>query len=84
MRLGILLLIIGLAGHLLAANAEGGRTLHYQHHVFGFVLLSVVSAIVLAILGRLFWRGRHDVTVLIVGALQAIFGFVIFLIFSQH
>ena len=84
MRLGILLLIIGLAGHLLAADAEGGRPLYYQHHVFGFVLLTVVSAIIVAILGRFFWRGRHDVTVLIVGAMQAIFGFVIFLIFSQH
>ena len=82
MFLGVLLLAIGLAGHLLAANAEGGRALHYRHHVFGFVLLSVVSGILVAGLGRRFWRGRHDITLLIVGALQAVFGLLIYASFS--
>ena len=81
---GIALLAIGLAGHLLAANAEGGRTIHYQHHIFGFFLLTLVSAIVVGILSRFFWRGRHDVTLLIVGALQAIFGVLIFASFRNH
>ena len=79
-----LLLALGLAGHLLAANAEGGHAIHYQHHIFGFVLLSVASGILIAVLGRFFWRGRHDITLLIVGALQTVFGLLIYAIFSAH
>jgi hypothetical protein len=82
--IGITLLLIGLAGHLAAANVEGGRALHYQHHIFGFFLLAIVSLLVVGALSRFFWRGRHDVTVVIVGALQAIFGCVIYVIFSTR
>ena len=81
---GVLLLAIGLLGHLLAANAEGGRAIHYRHHIFGFVLLAVVSGILVAGLGRLFWKGRHNVTLLIVGALQAVFGLLIYAVFSNR
>ena len=77
-----MLLTIGLLGHLLAANAEGGRAIHYRHHILGFVLLSVVSGMVIAALGRFFWRGRPDVSLLIVGALQAIVGLLIYVMFS--
>ena len=80
---GVLLLGVGLAGHLLAANAEGGRALHYRHHIFGFVLLSVLSALVVAGLARLFWRGRHDLTLLIVGAIQTLLGLLIYLSFRD-
>ncbi len=80
--LGVVLLAIGLAGHLLAAHAEGGRALHYRPHIFGFFLLSVASGIVVAVLGRFFWRGRHDVTLLIVGALQTVLGLLIYATFS--
>ena len=81
---GIGLLAIGLLGHLLAANAEGGRAIHYRHHISGFVLLSLVSGILIGVLSRFFWRGRHDVTLLIIGALQTVFGLLIYAIFSAR
>src|SRR5687767_11729720 len=81
---GIGLLAIGLLGHLLAANAEGGRAIHYRHHVLGFFLLSLVSGILIGVLSRFFWRGRHDVTLLITGALQTVFGLLIYAIFSTR
>lgn len=83
MWIGAALLATGLLGHLLAANAEGGRGIHYRHHILGFVILSVVSAVLIAGLGRLFWRGRHDITLLIVGAMQTLFGFLIYAMFSS-
>jgi hypothetical protein len=81
--LGIVLLATGLLGHLLAANAEGGRAIHYRHHIFGFFLLTVMAAIVIGILGRFFWKGRHDITLLIVGAVQTILGVLIYIHFSH-
>ena len=82
MWLGIGLLATGLLGHLLAANAEGGRAIHYRHHIFGFLLLAIISAVVVGGIGRLFWRGRHDLSLVIVGALQAILGLIVLAIFS--
>ena len=83
LSVGVILLTAGLLGHLLAANAEGGRPIHYRHHVFGFVLLSVVSGVLIAALGRFFWRGRHDITLLIVGALQTIVGLLVYAMFTR-
>jgi hypothetical protein len=82
--LGVLLLAFGLFWHLLAADVEGGRTLHYQHHIFGWFLLTVITGIVISVLGRFFWRGRHDLTLLIVGALQTLFGFLVYLSFNNR
>ena len=76
-----ILLTIGLLGHLLAADAEGGRALHYRHHILGFVILLVASAVVVGVLGHFFWRGRRNVSILIVAAAQALFGLVIYAIF---
>lgn len=81
--LGVVLLLIGLVWHLLAADVEGGRALYYQHHIFGWFLLAVITGIVIAVLGRFFWRGRHDITLLIVGALQTIVGFLVYLSFRN-
>lgn len=81
--LAAILLAIGLLGHLLAAVVEGGHAIHYRHHIFGFVMLAVISGIVFAVLARFFWRGRHDVTLLIVGALQAFLGLLIYAMFSR-
>ncbi|MFL5484747.1 MAG: hypothetical protein ACJ793_03865 [Gemmatimonadaceae bacterium] len=77
--LGLVLLAAGLSGHLLAARAIGGYYIAYRDHIFGFVLLTVVTGIVTALLGWRFWKGRYDVTLLIVGLLQAILGGVIYL-----
>src|SRR5439155_7455776 len=77
--IGVLLLTAGLLGHLFAARAIGGSYVAYRDHIFGFVILSLVSGAVIAGLGWRFWRGRHDITVLILGMLQALLGLVIYL-----
>ena len=77
--IGLLLLAAGLLGHLLAARAIGGSYVAYRDHIFGFVILSLVSGAVIAGLGWRFWRGRHDIKVLILGMLQALLGLVIYL-----
>jgi len=77
--IGVLLLVAGLLGHLFAARAIGGSYVAYRDHISGFVLLTLVSGAVIAGLGWRFWRGRHDITVLILGVLQALLGFVIYL-----
>jgi hypothetical protein len=73
------LLALGLLGHLLAARAIGGSRMAYTHHVLGFLLILVVTGAVIAALGRWLWRGRPHVTWLVVGAVQALFGLVIYL-----
>jgi hypothetical protein len=78
MWLSVVLLAAGLSGHLLAAQAIGGYYVAYRDHIFGFVLLTVVAGAILVALGRRFWRGRHDVTVLILGTVQAILGLVVY------
>ncbi|GAC1458968.1 MAG: hypothetical protein PVSMB1_08890 [Gemmatimonadaceae bacterium] len=76
--LGVILLGAGLLGHLLAAQAIGGSTVAYTHHVLGFLGLSIVAGAIIGGLGWRFWKGRHDVTVLILGAVQALLGLVVY------
>lgn len=76
---GVVLLAAGLCGHLFAAQAIGGHYAAYRDHIFGFVLLTIVAGAIIATLGWRFWRGRYDITVLILGAAQAIIGFAIYL-----
>lgn len=75
--LGVALLAAGLAGHLLSAQAIGGHHIAYRDHIAGFVLLAVVSGPLIALLGRRFWRGRADITWLVIGAVQAILGLLV-------
>jgi hypothetical protein len=82
--LSLVLLAVGLLGHLLAARAEGGHALHFQHHILGFFLLTLISALVVGVLGRFLWKGRHDITLLVVGALQTVFGLLIYVVFSNQ
>jgi hypothetical protein len=77
--LGAILLVVGLLGHLLAAHAMGGSRLAYIHHVLGFMLIFLVSAAIVAGLGWRFWRGRADITILTVGAIQALLGITVYL-----
>jgi hypothetical protein len=77
--LGVVLLIVGLLGHVLAAQAIGGSQLAYQHHIAGFFLILVVTGVFIWGLGRLFWKGRRDITVLVIGTVQALFGIAIYL-----
>ena len=77
--LGALLLGAGLLGHLLAARAIGGHSVAYRDHVFGFFLILIVTGAVVAALGWKFWRGRRDVTLLLIGLVQALFGLFVYL-----
>ena len=77
--LGIVLLGAGLSGHLFAAHGIGGYYIAYRDHIFGFVFLTVVSALIVAGLGWRFWKGRHDITVLVVGVVQALLGFMVYI-----
>jgi hypothetical protein len=77
--LGAALLAGGLLGHLFAAQAIGGSFVAYRDHIAGFFILSLVSGAIIAGLGPRFWRGRHDITLLIPGALQALFGLLIYI-----
>ncbi len=72
--IGAVLLVIGFLGHFFAARAIGGTYIAYRDHIFGFVFLTLVSAAIVGGLGWRFWKGRRDITLLIVGILQAIIG----------
>ena len=76
--LGALLIVIGLLGHLFAARAIGGSYVAFRDHIFGFFLILLVSGALVAGLGWRFWKGRHDITLLIVGVVQALFGAVVY------
>jgi hypothetical protein len=83
--LGVILLGVGLLLHLLSARAIGGSYVAYRDHIFGFVVLTVVSGALIAGLGWRFWKGRHDITLLILGALQTAIGIVVYMNrFSAH
>ena len=77
--LGVILLGLGLLGHLLAARAIGGSYVAYRDHILGFFLLCVVSGVVIGGLGWRFWKGRPDITLLTVGALQALLGLIVYI-----
>jgi len=71
--------------HLLSARAIGGSYVAYRDHIFGFVVLTLVSGAIIAGLGWRFWKGRHDITLLILGAVQTIVGIVVYINrFSVH
>lgn len=83
--LGAMLLAAGLLGHLLAARAIGGSWVAYRDHVGGFAILSLVSGAIIAGLCWRFWRGRYDISLLILGAVQALLGLFVYIgRFSVH
>jgi hypothetical protein len=77
--LGLVFLLAGFAGHFFAARAIGGTYLAYRDHMAGFFGLTLISGAILWALGSRFWRGRPDITILTLGILQALIGFVIYL-----
>jgi hypothetical protein len=77
--LGLILLGLGLLGHLLAARAIGGTYVAFRDHIFGFVMLLLVSGAIIAGLGWRFWRSRNDITLLTIGAVQALLGFFVYI-----
>jgi hypothetical protein len=78
--LGALLTVVGFLGHFFAARAIGGYAIAYRDHIFGFFVILVVTGAIIAVLGRFFWRGRNDITILVIGAVQALFGILVYVI----
>ena len=72
--LGVILLVVGFLGHYFAARAIGGSYIAYRDHIFGFFLILLVTGLIIAGLGWRFWKGRRDITVFIVGLVQALLG----------
>jgi disulfide bond formation protein DsbB len=77
--LGVLLLVVGFLGHFFAARAIGGSYIAFRDHIFGFFLILVVTGGIIALLGWRFWKGRRDITVLIIGVVQALFGIYVYI-----
>jgi hypothetical protein len=77
--LGVVLIVLGFLGHFFAARAIGGYYVAYRDHIFGFFLILLVTGAIIAGLGWRFWKGRNDITVLVIGAVQALFGLVIYI-----
>ena len=83
--LGVLLLVVGFLGHYFAARAIGGTYIAFRDHIFGFFLILVVTGAIIAGLGWKFWKGRHDITLFIIGVVQALFGIIVYINrFSVH
>jgi hypothetical protein len=78
--LGVMFLVLGVLGHFFAARAIGGSRMAYRDHIEGFFIILLVTGAIIAGLGWRFWRGRRDITVLVTGAVQAIFGLVIYIL----
>jgi hypothetical protein len=76
--LGGILILVGFFGHFFAARAFG-TYIYYRDHIFGFFLILLVTGSIIALLGWRFWRGRKDITVLIIGVVQAAIGIAIYL-----
>jgi hypothetical protein len=83
--LGLALLFAGFMGHVLAAQAIGGTHLAYRDHLAGFFGLTLVSGAIIAGLGWKFWNGRRDITILLIGVVQAAIGLLVYIQrFSVH
>ena len=76
--IGIVLLALGLLGHVLAAQAIGGTHLAYRDHLMGFVLITVVAGAIIFGAGVRFWRGRYDISLLLLGAVNALVGLLVY------
>jgi uncharacterized membrane protein (UPF0136 family) len=77
--LGVILTVVGFLGHFFAARAIGGSYVAFRDHIAGFFLILVVTGAIIAALGWKFWKGRKDITVLIIGVVQALFGIAIYM-----
>ena len=83
--LGVVLLVVGFLGHYFAARAIGGSYIAYRDHIFGFFVILLVTGLIIAGLGWRFWKSRRDITLLIVGLVQALLGVWVYMgRFSVH
>ena len=76
--LGAILTLLGLLGHLFAARALGGTHIAFRDHIAGFLLIALITGAIIFGLGARFWRGRYDVSLLVFGAVQALFGLFVY------
>ena len=77
---GVGLIVVGFLGHFFAARAIAGTNPRaYPDHIGGFFLILLVSGAIIGGLGRLFLKGRRDITVLLIGLVQAVIGIVIYI-----
>jgi hypothetical protein len=74
LSIGVMLLVVGLLGHLVSAYTIRANPRAFPDHLEGFFGIAVATGIIIMGLGWLFWRGRHDITWLVFGAVQAIAG----------
>ena len=77
--LGVLLIIVAFFCHYFAARAIGGSYVAFRDHIAGFFLILIVTGAIIAGLGWRFWKGRGDITLLIIGVVQAAFGIVVYI-----
>jgi hypothetical protein len=75
--LGVALLVLGLCGHLVSAYIIRMNPLAYPDHLKGFVFIAVVTGILIAGLGWLFWRRRPDVTWFVWCTTQTVMGLIV-------
>ena len=79
LSLGVLLIVVAFLCHYFAARAIGGSYIAFRDHIAGFFLILVVTGAIIAGLGWRFWKGRRDITVLIIGVVQALFGVLVYI-----
>ena len=77
--LGVLLIIVAFFCHFFAARAIGGSYVAFRDHIAGFFLILIVTGAIIAGLGWRFWKGRRDITMLIIGVVRAAFGIVVYI-----
>ena len=77
--LGVLLIVVAFLCHYFAARAIGGSYVAFRDHIAGFFLILIVTGAIIAGLGWRFWKGRADITLLIIGVVQALFGVFVYI-----
>ncbi|HEY2898247.1 MAG TPA: hypothetical protein VGJ12_13995 [Gemmatimonadaceae bacterium] len=77
--IGIVLLVLGLLGHVFAAKAIGGTHLAYRDHLLGFVVITVIAGAIIFGVGSRFWKGRYDISLLLLGAVNALVGLLVYI-----
>lgn len=77
--IGVVLLLVGLLEHLISARAIGGSYIAFRDHIFGFVLITIVFGAIIFGLGWRFWKGRRDISILLLGVVNVLLGFYVYL-----
>jgi hypothetical protein len=64
---------------LLCGARDRRQLRRVRDHIAGFFLILIVTGAIIAGLGWRFWKGRRDITLLIIGVVQAAFGIVVYI-----